>query len=305
MKKDLEYYLSQIRRIAEHREKGAEAAIRKRYKTILRDLKHFVSDEYAQYAEDDRLTFTILNQKRKYNRFLEEASKIIEDGLPDTSKEIQEVVQNVYKLCYDGMVSAVQKSNTTEELKEALEGVKAATPQVVKRAVENPLDKITLSDTLEKNRNETLFEIKQQLNIGLMNGDRYSTMAKRLVKRLDIDYRKAVRIVRTETHRVQEVGFHDSATELNSTLEKGKTAQRLFKKWNSMEDERVRDTSKANHRRMNGVEIPMDEEFDLGNGVKAKEPGNSGNAANDVNCRCFLTYELKEDEEAAKKLQEG
>lgn len=39
VEKDLEYLLSQARRIAEHREKGAMQAIRKQYKSLLTDLK--------------------------------------------------------------------------------------------------------------------------------------------------------------------------------------------------------------------------------------------------------------------------
>lgn len=299
----LEYYLSQIRRIAEHREKKVMQSIRKDYKTLLKDLQHFIADEYAEYAKDDVLSFEILNQKRQYARFIEEATKVVEDWYPSMSKQAVGVVEEVYKLAYDGMVDAVKKSQDIPALKKALKGVKAATPQTVKRAVMNPLSGLTLSDTMEKNRQTVIYEIKQQLNIGLVNGDRYSTMAKRITDRVNIDYRKAMLIVRTETHRVQEQGFFDSGEDLNSTLEKGKTAMRLKKTWNSMEDERVRDTARANHRRMNGKTAWMEEDFDLGNGVKAKAPGMSGSAANDCNCRCFVTYDLVEDEEVAKKLQ--
>ena len=37
----------------------------------------------------------------------------------------------------------------------------------------------------------------------------------------------------------------------------------------------------------------MDQEFDLGGGVKAKAPGQSGVAGQDINCRCFLEYGMK------------
>lgn len=300
--KDLEYYLSQVRRIADHREKDAMKEIRKAYKSLMQELQHFVADEYAQYAKDDKLTFAMLNQKRQYARFIEEATAVVDKWYPALAKKATSVVDEIYKLTYDGMVSAVKKSNTTKALNEALKGVKAATPQVVKRAIANPIGGLTLPDTLERNRQNIIYEIKQQLNIGLVNGDRYSTMAKRITERVDIDYRKAVRIVRTETHRVREAGFNDSATEINDTLKQGVTAQRLFKTWQTMEDERVRDTNRADHRKMNGVSVGMDEEFNLGNGVKTKVPGQSGSAANDCNCRCFVVYDLKEDEEVAKNL---
>ena len=119
-------------------------------------------------------------------------------------------------------------------------------------------------------------------------------MAKRIAERVDMDYRKAMTIVRTESHRVQEAGYHDSATELNKTLNAGTTTKRLQKTWRTMRDERVRKTSKANHRKLDGVSIPIDEKFDLGHGVKAEAPSQSGDPHNDINCRCYLSYDLVE-----------
>lgn len=292
--KELEYYLAQARRISEHREKGAEKEIRKQFKTLLQDVRHFISDEYAALAENDELTYAILQQKGDYARFLEEIELLVNNSSPAVQQEITNLVQRVYAISYQGMIEAVDKSTNSEELHEALKGVKGVTPEIVKRAVENPISGLTLADILEKNRKEIVYELKKQIGIGLTNGDRYSTMAKRIAEQLNMDYRKAITIARTESHRVREAGYHDSATELNTVLEGGTTAKRLQKTWKTMQDERVRKTSKANHRRLNGVSVPMDEEFDLGHGVKAKAPSQSGDPANDINCRCYLTYELVE-----------
>lgn len=299
--KELEYYLSQARRIAEHREREAELGIRKTYKTVLEDIRSFLGNEYAKNAKDDKLTYADLQQKGQFARFLEGVEKIVNEGTPEVSKQIKSTVNEVYKACYDGMVNAVKKSSTTKELHDQLKGLKNTTPETIKRAVENPIAGLTLDDTLEKNRKEVIYDIKREIGVGLANGDRYTTMAKRLTERVDMDYRKAVTIVRTETHRVKEAGFHDGATDINETLDKGTTSKRLQKKWVSMRDERVRKTSKSNHRKMDGVSIPVDEMFDLGHGVKAESPGNSGDAANDIHCRCFLRYELVEVPEKAKK----
>ena len=69
---------------------------------------------------------------------------------------------------------------------------------------------------------------------------------------------------------------------------------RIYKEWRSMRDQRVRKNNKANHRKMDGVSIPVKERFDLGRGVTTDVPGNSGDPANDVRCRCILIYDLKE-----------
>lgn len=292
MIKELEYYLAQARRIAEHREREAEKGIRRTYKTVLEDITSFLGSEYVKNAKDDKLTYADLQQKGQFARFLEGVEKVVNAGTPEISKQIKNTVNKVYEICYNGMVEAVKKSSNSDELREQLKGIKNTTPETIKRAVENPISGLTLNDILEKNRKEVIYDIKRQIGIGLINGDRYTTMAKRISESLDMDYRKAVTIARTETHRVKEAGFHDSATEINKALDKGTTTKRLHKKWVSMQDERVRHNSKANHRKMNGVIIPVEDKFDLGRGVRADCPSSSGNAANDIRCRCFLKYEL-------------
>ena len=129
--KDLEYYLAQVRRIAEHREVGAEKEIRKEYRTLLKDLQHFIGDEYARLAENDQLTYAILQQKSDYARFLEEVEGIINTNSPNISQKVQNLVQEMYALSYQGMITAVDRASDSEELKEALKGVRGVTPEIV------------------------------------------------------------------------------------------------------------------------------------------------------------------------------
>ncbi len=51
-----------------------------------------------------------------------------------------------------------------------------------------------------------------------MNGDRYSTMAGRIKQSVDGSYKKAIRISRTETHRVREAGNLDAAIGTRSVI---------------------------------------------------------------------------------------
>lgn len=292
--KNVEYYLAQYRRIAEHRVAGSERIIRKIYKNFLKNMRYFMADKYANAAENGTLTYAVLQRYGGYARFIEEVETWINSSTPAISEEVKRIVNDTYELCYQGMITAVQNSTTISELMQELEGLKNTTPEIIKRAVENPVHGLTLSDTLEKNRQGIIYDIKRVIGVGIANGDRFTTMAKRISESIDNDYKKSIRIVRTETHRVQEAGFHDSAKDINDTLKTGVTHMRMHKKWCSMRDERVRVTSKANHRKMDGVSIPVDDKFDLGRGIKADSPGNSGDAANDINCRCFLKYELKE-----------
>ena len=290
----LEKHLISLRRISENRTAESERAIRRVYKELLKDLREFIGVEYATLSEDDKLSYEILQRKGQYARFLEEVERRINNLTPAASKEITQLIEQVYTLSYEGMAAAVEKAASSEELAALLEGVKYVTPEILRNAVENPISGLTLSDTLEKSRKEIIYNIKRQITTGLLNGDRMSSMAKRIKESVEQNYRKSITIARTETHRVREAGFNDSAKGINDTLKQGVTSLRMVKTWRNMKDERVRKTRKANHRRMNGVTIPVDDYFNLGRGVKTKAPGQSGDAANDINCRCYLSYDLKE-----------
>lgn len=289
----LEKHLESLRRIEEHRTVQSERAIRRVFQELLKDLREFLGVEYSTLSEDDKLTYEILQRKGQYARFLEEVERRINYITPNVSSEIRQLVENVYTLCYEGMITAISKSNSSEEMKELLEGV-SLNADIVKKAVENPISGLTLADTLERNRKEIIYNIKKQITVGLLNGDRMSSMARRIAGSVDNNYRKSIMIARTETHRVREAGFLDSSREINNTLDKGTTSLRMMKTWRTMKDERVRKTRKANHRKLDGVTIPIDDYFNLGRGVKAKAPSQSGDASNDINCRCYLSYDLKE-----------
>lgn len=89
------------------------------------------------------------------------------------------------------------------------------------------------------------------------------------------------RVVETEYHRMYNTGAYDSAKALES---KGKT---VYKRWQTMEDDRVRST----HSYINGESVPLDEPFYTYDGDSAQFPGGFTMAANNCNCRCTLSYE--------------
>lgn len=288
----LDYYLAQLRRIEAHRVRGVEREIRRTYKAILEELRGFFANEYARYGSGGVLSYADLQRQGEYARFLEEVDARLGGLTPRVSAQIQEMVEKAYTASYAGMVEAVAKAAPVGTV---LAGVRGVTPEVVKRAVENPVAGLTLKDTLERNRKEITYNIKKAVGVGLTQGDRYTTMARRISDSLDKDYRKSVTVARTEAHRVVEAGHHDAAGEVGKALEG--SGLRMVKTWKTAKDERVRRRKgkrKADHKVMDGVSIPVDEEFDLGGGVKTKAPGQSGDAANDINCRCYLSYDVEE-----------
>ena len=296
--------LHEIRRIEQSREVLTEKKIRKIYKQLLKELNHFLADEYLKYSKDGILTVAMLQEKSRYAKFLEEIESHVNNLTPEIVALIKNTVEDTYTACYKGMSESVLKAKDTKSALNYLKDL-SIRPEVMKRAIENPVSGLTLPDILEKNRKEVIYDIKQQVNIGLMNGDRYETTAKKVAERLDISYGKATNIVRTETHSVTESGFMDCAKDISDSLDGSGLVYTAA--WRTMKDERVRPQHRyrtksgwktsisrngANHQKMEGVIIQVGDKFQLEPNVYAECPSTSGTARNDCRCRCFLEYTL-------------
>lgn len=296
-RKILARYFAELQKIEEHRSSALEKNIIKIYKEMLKELQQFLGVEYANFAKDDRLTYSALAKKNEYARFLEEVQKKVNSISPKVNDAITEAVKEMYKIAYEGMINAVANSVNDNDLAEKLRGIYLTQSQVVKAAVSNPVSRLTLSKTLEKHRKRIVYNIKQTVTVGIMNGDTMSSMANKIKNDVDQNYRKAMLIARTEVHRVRESGHNAAADSIDSALETAGSDYRMVKTWKSKQDIKVRHTDKANHVKLHGQTVLQHEDFDLGDGVKAPCPGQSGVAAHDCNCRCRISRDLLSDEE--------
>lgn len=312
-KTSLNALLYDIRRIAEHREKLSEKKIQAIYRNLMKELKSFIADEYEKYADENgRLYVSYLDAQNHKAKFLEEIAKNVEGFSPEIKQEIMTLVNDTYSTSYKGMISALKEADMTGKLAEVSKDL-AVNNNVLKRAINNNISKLTLPAVLQKHRGEVIYQIQQALNIGLMQGDRYETMAKRITERLGVSESKAKNIVRTETHRNIEGGFMDCAEHLQEGLDGSELIYAAT--WRNMGDERVRPNRRvktkkgwktvrgsgtANHINMEGKTVKAGEMFTFSDGTKTKAPSESGVAAHDCNCRCFLEYNLMTVEEFAK-----
>ena len=96
-------YQAQLRRIEEHREKNAEKNIQRIYIAMMKDLRSFVAEYYADYAKDDILNYEILYSKNVYGRFLAEVVNHINDFAPELYKELVSLIDNTYEACSTGL----------------------------------------------------------------------------------------------------------------------------------------------------------------------------------------------------------
>ena len=312
-KNSLSDLLYDIKRIAEHREKLSEKRIQAMYRTLSKNLDSFIADGYKKYADKDGRFYTsYLDAQNKKASFLQEIVDNVDFILPKVKNEIMNLVNETYDKSYKGMIESFKKADTTKEFEDVTKDIDA-NPYVLKQAVNNNIGKLTLNSVMEKHRQEITYQLQKELSIGLMQGFRYEKMAKRISERVNVSYNKAMNITRTETHRNIEGGFMDCAEHIQEGL--GGSDLIYAATWRTMKDERVRPNQRrktkkgwvtrkskngANHQMMEGVTVKAGELFDLGGGVKAKAPSQSGVAAHDCNCRCFLEYNLMTVEEFAK-----
>lgn len=305
-KTSLATLLYDLRRIAEHREKLTDKKIAAIYQSLEKDLKSFVANNYENYADADGRLFTAyLDSKNQKAKFMQEIVNNFDGVSPLIKRQITQLVDETYKKSYKGMLEAFKEAEKNGKFEEATKDI-AVNPNVLKSALNNNISKLTLPQVLQKHRAEIIYQIQQELNIGLMQGDRYEQMAKRISQRVGVSESKAKNIVRTESHRNVESGMQDCAQHIQDGLDGSGLIYAAT--WRTMGDERVRpqqrrkskkgkwvttlSRSGANHMKMEGKTVKAGELFDLGGGVKAKAPGKSGVAAHDCNCRCYLEYNL-------------
>lgn len=317
-KNSLSDSLYDIRRIAEHREILSDKKIEAMTKTLKKELNSFLAEQYLEYADaDGRMYVANLEKARKKAFFMNEIVKAVDNMEEGLEKEISTLIDDVYATGYKGMVGAVKMASTPAQLSAIGKELKVE-PNVLKQAVNNNISKLTSLHALEKNRAEIIYQIQQQLNIGLINGDRYEDMAKRIAEKTKISETRAKNIVRTETHRNVESGLMDGAEKVSEGFDEADLIYAVT--WRTRKDEKVRpqirrktkkgwktsiSTNGANHVLMEGQTIKVGEMFTTSDGVQGKAPGSMNEARHDCNCRCFLEYNIMTVEEFAKATKQS
>lgn len=272
-KMTLEGYLRRLNNESDKMLGSYEKTLRRAYMSLLKDMNNTIANTYAKLDDSD-----LINSLMKYHR-KDNVEKVLTDLINEFSKakykgmydQLREQLLFAYQYYYTGLTEISGRKYKLLPLKK----------EWLTATIENPLSGLTLKETLQRDRQNIIYSLKSNLIQGVNRGESFSTMAKRMQKVVNNDYQKAVRIARTETHRVKEAGTYESA------LKGEKAGIKQVKTWNSSNDGRTR----KEHRRLDGKTIPLDEYFRVGS-AKALKPGGTGRPEHDINCRCFLTMEI-------------
>jgi hypothetical protein len=281
----------QLERLLDERIDRTERSVVKRYTMLLKEIKEEISKLYEKHENDGVLTYDEMAKYDRLKKFLSYINQLLSQNYKDVKLAVYAILGEVYTDAYYKTAWSIE----TDSLSKL--AYSPVTPETITKMIENPISGLTLSDTLEKNRIAIVYKIQQEVTQGLVKGESYRGMAKRMTEALEGDASKAVRVVHTEAHRVSESAKHDSAEHAN------KNGVIMIKEWNSVGDERVRHSKLANHRKLNGKKIPVTDDFEQGRG-KGKGPGMMMAPEHDIYDRCFLTYSIKRIEKPdAKELE--
>lgn len=128
--------------------------------------------------------------------------------------------------------------------------------------------------------------IRAELSRGIANGLTWTEMAAHIAHGMNSPFHKAmnkaIRISRTEGHRIQNRAQMDM---LNKAKENGAD---VVKQWISTLDDRTRES----HKVLDGQIREIEDYFEV-NGHKAKYPGGFGVASEDIHCRCCMGQRAK------------
>lgn len=103
-----------------------------------------------------------------------------------------------------------------------------------------------------------------------------------------------IRVVETDAHRIYNeaiynVGKAAVAGQGQATGVGGGQNTTIYKRWETMLDDRVRDT----HDFLEGTEVPFGERFYTYDGDSALHPADFAKPQNNINCRCRIALERK------------
>jgi hypothetical protein len=240
---------------------------------------------------------SIVYQKKYQQAILGQINEALADLSSGQYKTVEEYLVDSYDNGYIGMMYSLQS-----------QGIPMTVPindrNVVKAlTTDSQLSKkYYKADPLKGRLDENVTMLKQRvrsnLSRGIIAGKSWLEVAVDIASGMnnpfDIALKDAMRIARTEGHRVHQQGYLDAG---DKAKEKGAD---ILKQWDATMDSKTRPA----HQQADGQIVEWDEYFTVG-GEKMKAPSVGGSAKNVVNCRCQLLQRARWalDEEELETLQ--
>lgn len=238
-----------------------------------------IQDKYNSIEdEQERETLKSMERSKVYQKQYQDSLKTQVRGILDKMhqkefKTVNEYLNECYNKAFTGNMYVLHG-----------EGIPLIVPidqEKVARAVQiNSKISKGLYSRLGEDVDLLKRKITAQISRGVATGMSYSQMAQQLAGYTKTGYNNAVRITRTEGHRIQQESTMDACY---AARERGAD---VVKQWDATMDANTRES----HQMVDGEVRALDEKFSNG----LMYPGDpSGSAAEVINCRCVLLQRAK------------
>jgi hypothetical protein len=248
------------------------------YKKAREDVQQKISELNSR--TDLQNIQSIIYQKKYQQAILDQINEALSDLNSGQYKTIEQYLTESYENGYIGTMYSLQS-----------QGIPMAVPINDKNVVKalttdsklssNYYKANPLKGRLEEDVDLLKTRIKTNLSRGIVAGKSWLDVAVDIASGMnnpfDVALKDAMRIVRTEGHRVYQQGHLDAGDEAK------KKGADILKQWDATLDGNTRSA----HQEADGQIVEWDEDFTVG-GEKLKAPSIGGSAWNVVNCRCQL-----------------
>jgi len=125
-------------------------------------------------------------------------------------------------------------------------------------------------------------QISAEISRGISSEMTFGEISRNIENRAGISQNNAIRIVRTEGHRIQ------CTAQMHGCEKAQSRGADIVKQWDSSLDGKTRDS----HRRLDGQIREIDDPFEI-DGMTAMHPSGFGVPSEDINCRCVLNQRAR------------
>lgn len=272
-------------------EKQTLDELKKVYEQVKKDCARNISQLNARRAFEPENIFSIIYQKKYQNAIAEQVDGALKHLNDNQYKTVDDYVQDSYHNGYTGIMYDLHKHNIPIVMPIDQEQVTNAI-QINSKISQGMYSR--LGEDVDKLKDTIRFEVSR----GIANGSTWVEVGEQIANEMnspfDIARNNAMRIARTEGHRVQEEAGLDA---MRAAKEAGAD---VVKQWSATLDERTR----PEHQEADGQIREIDEPFDVG-GEDLMMPGD-GSAFNCINCRCTANMRARSalDESDLERLKQ-
>lgn len=188
-----------MKKIYNTQEKENKALV-KLYKQSLGDIKKEIE---VLYGKMENIS---LSEAYKYDR-LKKIEKQLDEKINELTKEEVKIDKNILEKSYKDSYKKVTKNLGLDFTK--------VPHETVKKALNYPWSGHMFSEVIWKNNNKLIYDLKNVITKGLIEGKSYINMAHELNKLMEKGIYNSLRIIRTETAHIVNQAALDRYTESN------------------------------------------------------------------------------------------